>query len=1478
MQTCLDTHASYPVSSLQKANNPVFQENAFEYGCLQAHHSNASNEAECANVCSGGGCCTTTSCAYNSCSGGGCCQAAENICIIACHAYFNKHPPSPPPPSLPPPSPPPLHPVPPDHDQVYNFPVKSQNMHQAHTPDFYVGPDLSSYGMYDVHPVHGARLSDGSYVMVGKAVEGDDSSIKKSFAVKMSATGSVEWVWSSPNDGVDDASNSVIQLPNGGDLVVAGYKSVGGVLQRSLTKLSLASGQEQWTSTWPSSPTSSSHGAWEMASLSDDGSTVVLAGLHESTDSAEFNFKSYGNVVSGKSLVQAIPVSALAQSSAPTASDVEWTYENDAYLTSKAARFLPDGSVVALLYGEDPSKMTTLVRLSSSGAVQWGPTEHGLQHGEGTDLTVSRDGNSVVVSGHGDGGVAGTLSGRMSKFDLSGAALWSKSFSSIPYDGSAGPHANLIKNECWGVQSMPEGGYVMACGTGIEDCEGLSGEAAAVCAAGTADQRPGAYARPASVWQSMIVRVDADGNVVWQRVDQLKYEGEPKLGEAGWAMRSSASEFVLVDPDGDIVSINDEVGGIGLLRLDANPAYTPPFLPPPPSPPPSPPLPSPPPSPPPPSPPPSPPPPSPPPSTPPSPTPTAVALWTSDGSPVGGKYAGEQFGKATRMNADGTVFVSSAWYHSTESSGTTLRGAVRVYDRDTSGSTWTQRGYDILGDWTNDKFGEWVDISDDGTVIAVGSKTASTGSSGSGQVLAGLVRVYKWDSTASTPAWVQRGQDIYGSQFYLQSEVSMNGDGTVIAIGATRYPSTYEGRVVAYEYDDSSNSWTQRGSDIYGLQIPNDYFGSSTSLSTDGNTLIASGWQSGSDPQGPGYARVYEWSGTAWTQKGSQLNGDNSNDKFGETVAISGDGLVVAAATSFSNNGGAFTGQTKVYHWDASTSDWVQRGSSIEGQNAQDRSGFDVTLSNDGSVVAIGELKYQIVDPNGDGSSTISTGRFRAFRWEDSSSAWSPYGGPPFVTGSQANEFFGHSVGISGDGTTVAVGSPTWDDPGKSNIGKVQVFFVPQPPSPPSLPSPVTSLWAQVGSDIVGTAPSYRFGQTLRTNSDATVVVAGDDRYAGSNGANQGRVQVLALDASTGTWAQRGSDFVGYASGDMFGGDVDINEDGTVVAMGSVAGTSNTGYIRIMQWNDGTSTWTQRGSDIVGLSNEFQGRVAMNADGTVVGVATYIYNNLQGRVRVYAWDGSSWTQRGSSIDGEPSTGGSGGMWGETIAMSADGNTFIAGASFNNVAFSGELKNSGNARVFQWVSSSNSWVQKGSTLEAEGMHDYFGASVSIDSSGSVIAIGAWQNDAGEASTSNYGHVRVFEWTGSAWTQRGADIDGDVANDQNGRCVDLNADGTVVAINDHRYRIVDPNGDGTSTIPVGRVRLLRWDSTASPPAWIPYGGSVGPIGTQNFENFGGMGYHSISLSNDGQRVAVGSPEWQTDALGRVGKISVWELPSS
>ena len=57
------------------------------------------------------------------------------------------------------------------------------------------------------------------------------------------------------------------------------------------------------------------------------------------------------------------------------------------------------------------------------------------------------------------------------------------------------------------------------------------------------------------------------------------------------------------------------------------------------------------------------------------------------------------------------------------------------------------------------------------------------------------------------------------------------------------------------------------------------------------------------------------------------------------------------------------------------------------------------------------------------------------------------------------------------------------------------------------------------------------------------------------------------------------------------------------------------------------------------------------------------------------------------------------------------------------------------------------------------NDYSGISVSLDSAGDTLAIGAWQSDGG--GRIDAGHVRVFEYSDTSWTQVGADIDGEDA---------------------------------------------------------------------------------------------------------------------
>ena len=110
-----------------------------------------------------------------------------------------------------------------------------------------------------------------------------------------------------------------------------------------------------------------------------------------------------------------------------------------------------------------------------------------------------------------------------------------------------------------------------------------------------------------------------------------------------------------------------------------------------------------------------------------------------------------------------------------------------------------------------------------------------------------------------------------------------------------------------------------------------------------------------------------------------------------------------------------------------------------------------------------------------------------------------------------------------------------------------------------------------------------------------------------------------------------------------------------------------------------------------------------------------------------------------------------------------------------------------------------WKKLGSDIDGEASGDQFGESVSISSDGSIIAIGAENND---GNGSNSGHVRVYEWNGSAWVQRGIDIDGEASSDYSGTSVSLNSDGSVVAIG------APDNSDGLGR---GHVRVYDWNGT-------------------------------------------------------------------
>ena len=95
----------------------------------------------------------------------------------------------------------------------------------------------------------------------------------------------------------------------------------------------------------------------------------------------------------------------------------------------------------------------------------------------------------------------------------------------------------------------------------------------------------------------------------------------------------------------------------------------------------------------------------------------------------------------------------------------------------------------------------------------------------------------------------------------------------------------------------SHAAWQQRGQDVDG-EFADDYSGTSVAISEDSNIIIIGSpyndYENIPSPGNIGHARVYQYNGSAWVQVGVDLHGYASEDFYGSSVSISGDGDVIA--------------------------------------------------------------------------------------------------------------------------------------------------------------------------------------------------------------------------------------------------------------------------------------------------------------------------------------------------------------------------------------------------------------------------------------------------------------------------------------------------------------------------------------------------------------------------------------------------------
>ncbi|MEO9483948.1 MAG: hypothetical protein ABJG47_10900 [Ekhidna sp.] len=395
------------------------------------------------------------------------------------------------------------------------------------------------------------------------------------------------------------------------------------------------------------------------------------------------------------------------------------------------------------------------------------------------------------------------------------------------------------------------------------------------------------------------------------------------------------------------------------------------------------------------------------------------------------------------------------------------------------------------------------------------------------------------DETVDPPIdniWKQIGQDIEGEAASDQFgwSTSLSADGTVLAVGARNNDGNGSNSGHVRVFRNNGGVWSQIGSDLDG-EAAGDLAGWAISLSDDGSILAVGARLNGGSGIFAGHVRVYENVADNWVQLGEDIDADADNDQVGQSVSISGDGTRVAVGGHFHKEVGTKRGQVRVFENVSGT--WSQVGEDIDGEANFDESGWSVSINQDGSVVAVGAIRN---DGNGQDS-----GHVRVF--SDESGVWNQIGED--IDGEMEKNQFGYSVSLSADGSTIAIGAPL-NTVSTDHEGHVRVF------------RNQANEWVQIGSDIDGETAGDQSGYSLSLSADGSSVAIGSYFHANRTG------QVRVFKNESDSWNQVGLDIAGKMEGDALGTSVSLSADGKILACGASIDGGGSGYVQVYELDE----------------------------------------------------------------------------------------------------------------------------------------------------------------------------------------------------------------------------------------------------------------------------------------------------------------------
>jgi hypothetical protein len=359
----------------------------------------------------------------------------------------------------------------------------------------------------------------------------------------------------------------------------------------------------------------------------------------------------------------------------------------------------------------------------------------------------------------------------------------------------------------------------------------------------------------------------------------------------------------------------------------------------------------------------------------------------------------------------------------------------------------------------------------------------------------------------------------------------------------------------------------------------------------------------------------------------------------------------------------------------------------------------------------------------------------------------------------------------------------------------------------------IASTFSQQGPKLVATdaAGIALQGLSLSLSSDGNTAVVG------GWGDNNATGAAWVWTRSGGVWSERakltGSGAFGAAAQGTSGS---LSDDGATAIVGGILDNGGVGAAWI--WTKGNSgVWTQQaklvGSGASGNSQQGES-VALSADGNTAIVGGYLDDNQTGAAWVWTRVGGVWTQQGPKLVGSNGLG----LQGRSVSLSNDGNTAIIGGP--------------GAGAWVWTRNAGAWRQEARLVGSNDVGSAQGQSVSLSADGNTAIVGGFLDNGG------IGAAWIWTRSGGVWTQQGAKLvgSGAVASPEQGFSASISGDGNKAIFGG----VFDNGGAGAA-----------WVWTRSGDIWSQQGAKLIGSGAVGLANQG----ISVSLSGDGNTAMVG-----------------------